>query len=90
MPDTKRIARARNAAAKAQNWRCYWCGGQMLSWRDRPAHIPRAERFKMRVTAEHVVPTSKGGTSCRGNIVAACLKCNNGRGNAPTPERREP
>lgn len=33
------------------------------------------------VTMDHVLPTSKGGTTCWENIVAACEPCNSKKGN---------
>ncbi len=37
------------------------------------------------LTMDHVVPRSRGGTSCWENLVACCIPCNNKKGNR-TPE----
>jgi 5-methylcytosine-specific restriction endonuclease McrA len=43
------------------------------------------------LTFEHVVPRSKGGSTCWGNIVTACVPCNTRKGNAlRIKPRREP
>lgn len=34
-------------------------------------------------TIEHIIPKSKGGKQIRGNYMAACLNCNNERGDLP-------
>jgi len=41
--------------------KCYYCGAQ----------VPPKE-----LTLDHVVPLVRGGTSTRGNCVAACKSCN--------------
>lgn len=43
---------------------CYYCGEKVT-----PAEI----------TMDHVVPIIRGGKSTKGNIVAACKKCNNAK-----------
>ncbi|MBQ3033215.1 MAG: HNH endonuclease [Deferribacterales bacterium] len=43
---------------------CYYCGGT----------FPAAE-----ITMDHVVPLARGGKSTKGNIVAACKKCNSAK-----------
>lgn len=37
---------------------------------------------------DHVVPRSRGGSDSAGNLVAACLDCNIGKGCVPLSERR--
>ena len=67
----------------AQRGRCYYCDLPM--WDDAAAAVPREHsRMKMplkalRCTAEHLHPRSEGGVNTAGNIVAACLYCNNQR-----------
>lgn len=58
---------------------CYWCRGPMILDGGNDAR---------NATREHLIPRSHGGTNwmkVRGrkvcNVVAACKKCNNGRGN---------
>lgn len=36
---------------------------------------------KSNLTIDHVIPTSKGGDNSWGNMVAACVSCNNKKGN---------
>lgn len=38
---------------------------------------------KSTVTADHVIPVSKGGTTSRKNIKACCQLCNSSKGNMP-------
>lgn len=46
---------------KKDDWRCHYCGRKLN---------PDT------VTADHVIPKSKGGTNWIGNVVASCRKCN--------------
>lgn len=61
---TQRI-RFRQRVAEAQNWRCCYCGCRI-----EPGTA----------TLDHVIPKTKGGGSEYGNCVAACLPCNNAKG----------
>lgn len=38
------------------------------------------------ITADHVIPISRGGTHSIGNLVAACLKCNSSKGSKTITE----
>jgi 5-methylcytosine-specific restriction endonuclease McrA len=69
--DDSHVARERAKARElrqSQWWKrrrsagvCHWCG----------------ERFAPReLTMDHVVPIIRGGTSTKGNVVAACKACN--------------
>lgn len=40
------------------------------------------EFSRTHLTLDHVLPLSRGGTTCWENIVAACTKCNGDKGNA--------
>lgn len=64
----------RDKAWNAQEGRCLWCDIFMLKrkseWRAKP---------NQRVTADHLIPASKGGESVIGNIIAACSRCNHRR-----------
>ncbi len=42
------------------------------------------------LTIDHVIPKSRGGTESWENLVAACLKCNNRKGNQTPEEARMP
>jgi len=46
---------------------CMYCGNTFL---------------ERELTRDHVVPTSRGGTDTWKNVVAACVRCNNHKGNA--------
>lgn len=48
--------------------KCHYCGVR-LTWTG-----------ALRLTADHVIPVSKGGTHKRRNLVAACEGCNRGKG----------
>lgn len=67
----------------AQGGRCYYCDLPM--WDDSTATLSQEHcRIKLplkalRCTAEHLHPRSEGGGNKAGNIVAACLYCNNHR-----------
>lgn len=57
--------KARFAALAASGFRCRYCGAT--------AHEARLE-------VDHIVPVSHGGTNDPGNLVAACVSCNGGKG----------
>lgn len=42
------------------------------------------------VTMDHVIPVSKGGTTCWENIVASCMHCNTAKGSKLIKPAREP
>ncbi len=60
--------------------RCFWCGtGFVMGWTGPtlPDDAP---------TIDHVIPRSKGGTNDLDNLLLACNKCNNKRGDQmPSP-----
>lgn len=60
----------------AQKGKCHYC--------DRP--MIKAPNYPMSVTVEHLVPKSRGGTNQPHNIVGACSRCNNLRGDMPYAE----
>ena len=62
-----RIARLRDAAAERQEWRCYYCGMQMVDATQQGGHA---------CTAEHLVARLDGGHDRADNNVAACWYCN--------------
>lgn len=64
----------RDLAAERQGWRCCWCNGAMNSVSDSVD----------RVTLEHIVPRSHGGTDDPSNLAAAHLRCNRLRANDAT------
>lgn len=59
---------------EAQNWRCCYCGVEM-QLEDRLADNAG--------TREHVRCRADHGSNDWGNLVAACRKCNHGRGDMP-------
>lgn len=69
----QRRRRAKERLSEAQNHRCCYCGIRMMG----TGHDDSAPTF------EHVVPRYHGGTNDMSNIVIACRKCNNDRGNTP-------
>jgi CRISPR/Cas system Type II protein with McrA/HNH and RuvC-like nuclease domain len=56
-------------------FRCQYCGE-----RKQPAEL----------TLDHIFPRSRGGENTPVNIVAACLSCNNRKGNRTPEEARMP
>jgi 5-methylcytosine-specific restriction endonuclease McrA len=77
-----RLVALRDRAFKAQAGLCYWCDEPMNP--DARANDPRA------VSAEHVVPRSRGGPTNHSNIVAACKDCNHRRGRPPRRRHHKP
>lgn len=51
------------------NFQCFYCG-----------RSPAQDRVKLQI--DHVIPTSKGGKSVAGNVVAACSECNVAKSNS--------
>jgi 5-methylcytosine-specific restriction endonuclease McrA len=67
-----------------QNGKCYYCGRKM-----RLIHGDKSGRRspKDRATLEHIIPKSIGGESLgTENLAAACLECNQKKGNQLPPE----
>ena len=60
-------------AFELQGGRCYLCGAKMFKTQDMSN--------KMRATADHIIPRSKGGRNHRKNIKAAHSRCNELKGN---------
>lgn len=56
--------------------KCHYCGIR-LTWRG-----------KGKLTADHVIPRSSGGTDRRKNLVPACYDCNQAKGNKMPDELR--
>lgn len=55
--------------------RCQYCKIQVRrNWMERNYYAHDA-------TVDHVIPKSKGGTNDRSNLVVACRRCNNAKGN---------
>jgi 5-methylcytosine-specific restriction endonuclease McrA len=74
---------ARNAAAKKQNYCCFYCNAPMwqkdlVTFAATHQISTKKARF-LQCTAEHLQPQSNGGKHISGNIVAACFFCNNKR-----------
>lgn len=66
----------RTRCGEAQKWKCVYCHCDMVI----------GGNSKKSITLEHVVPISKGGENSYENCVAACKKCNNGRGDSDLDE----
>ena len=63
----------------AYGWICHLCGGEI---------DPHAGKNDwMRVTLDHIIPISKGGTHTRDNVAPAHAKCNFNKGNSLTDEQ---
>jgi 5-methylcytosine-specific restriction endonuclease McrA len=58
------------------------------AWRDQNRKCFYCEKSiaKKYVTADHVIPKSKGGKTIRSNILAACQKCNRAKGDLAAEE----
>ena len=66
----KRVKFNRTNILARDRWKCQYCGQQ----------------FNMKeLTYDHVVPRSRGGTTCWENIVTCCIFCNAKKGNK-TPQ----
>jgi hypothetical protein len=67
-----KLLESRREAFSRQLGICFWCGRAMAKAMLEQPHSQ---------TADHLILKSKGGTLDQRNIVCACLKCNNERGN---------
>jgi 5-methylcytosine-specific restriction endonuclease McrA len=72
---SEKLKLLRDQAFARQGGACYWCDRVMLRPSDK---VPANHGFAC--TAEHLVPRALGGRDDILNIVAACRRCNNGRG----------
>lgn len=59
-------------------WICHLCGEEISRFAGRDDH--------MRVTLDHVIPLSRGGTHTRDNVKPAHWLCNMQKGNSLTDE----
>lgn len=71
---------SRKRAFREQRGRCFWCNRDMAKKRKKGV-LPSNQ-----CTTEHLIPTAKGGTDQDWNIVAACNRCNNERGDMPADQ----
>ncbi len=90
----KELHRSRLLAFHAQGGRCIYCHYEM--WLRSPIELIEPygytlrQAWKLKCTAEHLVPKSEGGSDAPANIVAACHHCNatrHKRKSPPAPER---
>jgi hypothetical protein len=58
-----------------QNNKCFYCTQEMI-----PPAKNKRKHPKKTATADHLIPSSKGGKTTLDNIVAACLGCNTAKG----------
>jgi hypothetical protein len=72
----------RKQAYRQQRGRCFWCGIEMEKNGKRHGQPLRPNHC----TTDHVIPTAKGGRDHPDNIVAACNRCNNERGDRPADQ----
>lgn len=61
------------------NWRCFYCAEPVQKNSPDPKH---------EATKDHMVPISRGGVNFIGNIVPACLRCNQLKGDKTVDEFR--
>lgn len=59
------VVRLRREAWRLQDGRCFYCGKPLA---------------RGQITADHIIPRSRGGEDVRGNIAAACADCNSRKG----------
>ena len=77
------IDRSRSLAYHRQHGRCFYCYAPM--WSADPSEVAKQygitiqQARSLRCTAEHLRARQDGGDDSPGNIVAACLHCNNAR-----------
>lgn len=71
--------RKRRALVERGGYECFYCKGPIA------ARTGRANS----ATRDHVVPRSRGGGNGRDNIVVACWRCNQVKGNMTGDEFRE-
>lgn len=65
---------------EAQNWRCCYCGIEMMVGMQGCWDRPKWDRAReCLATIEHVTPKVAGGSNRWENLVAACRLCNNAR-----------
>jgi 5-methylcytosine-specific restriction endonuclease McrA len=55
-----------------------------------PLPVLRREKGVTELTLDHILPRSRGGDTSPVNIVTACIKCNNRKGNRTPDEARMP
>ncbi|OYT96737.1 MAG: restriction endonuclease [Pseudomonas sp. PGPPP3] len=88
------VQKHRQSAFERQNGKCCYCGFQM--WRDSAEHFAQQHGISLtqarhfQCTAEHLVARQDGGKDGKGNIAAACKRCNqlrHQRKSAPSPSR---
>ena len=88
------IQKKRTRAFERQGGRCWYCGAPMWRAEDEEEFFARYNLSRkiagvLQCTAEHLRARCDGGGNGKGNIVAACLYCNQTRhrtsGRAPEP-----
>ena len=81
------VALRGDAAGRAPRYRAPQVLREMLFARDRQVCAYCGGRYRLsELTAEHVLPQSRGGQDCWTNLVSACKPCNLRKGNR-TPEQ---
>ncbi|MDX1738856.1 MAG: restriction endonuclease [Alphaproteobacteria bacterium] len=80
---SKTLIKSRSTAFERQGGRCYYCNFPM--WRGSIEQfagrhsITLGQARQFQCTAEHLLARQDGGGDGRGNVVAACLVCNQRR-----------
>lgn len=94
MSGIKRRAKLRDLLTQLierQDGQCFYCsceiyqiGDAQLGWRPNPRPgVPWSGPPPKLATIEHLIKQADGGTDDEANLVAACTKCNNSRGDVP-------
>ena len=69
------------AIHERDHWSCAYCGRSVSKTPAREALL---------ATVDHILPSSRGGTSCWTNLVSACKECNNRKADRTPAEARMP
>jgi len=77
------LVKSRVHAFHLQSGLCFYCGAPMwqtdLDGFAKSQGLTRPLARRLQCTAEHLTARAEGGGASRGNIVAACIHCNNTR-----------
>lgn len=76
-----RMGKRRLRIAEEQSWLCFWCRRKMV-----PTDPNGTPVTPLTLTADHIIPLSRGGYNAKLNLVAACSQCNLARDRAGDPK----
>lgn len=67
------------------HWRCVWCEALVIDGTTMREALQRGAQPSERLaTLDHFLPRGKGGDNSAGNLLTACMQCNESRGDKPT------